>query len=84
MDANKLQVLQDLPYTIPKTCGLCLHGEFPQNDWGTCQVTQYEHQKHTGDARQLSILRFGSCPKFEADDQKVLLLGLFQEFLTIG
>lgn len=81
MDANKLQVLRDLPYTIKPVCGLCEHGVFPNNEWGTCQVQQYDHQKHTGPARQLSIVKYGSCPKFKADPVKTAPLALFQEFM---
>lgn len=83
MDANKLQVLRDLPYTVKAVCGLCVHGVFPtpNNDWGTCAVQQYEHKKHTGPARQLSIVKFGSCERFEADPLKTASLGHFLEFL---
>lgn len=83
MDANKLQVLRDIPYEVRKVCGLCAHGIFPtpNNDWGTCGVQQYEHKKHTGPARQLSIVKYGSCPNFETDPIKVGQLALFQEFL---
>lgn len=81
MDANKLQVLRDIPYNIPRVCGLCCHGEFPNNDWGTCSRHEYQHRKHTGSPRQLSILRLGSCPSFEESPEKVAGLGAYQEFL---
>jgi hypothetical protein len=83
MDANKLQVLRDLPYKVQPVCGLCVHGVFPtpNNDWGTCGVQQYEHKKHTGPARQLSIVKYGSCPNFEQDHAKTFQLGTFEEFL---
>jgi hypothetical protein len=81
MDANKLQVLRDLPYKIPAVCGLCVHGEFPNNEWGTCKAQQYDHVKHTGPARQLSIVKFGVCPKYTEDPAKMAQLGLFTEFL---
>jgi hypothetical protein len=82
MDANKLEVLRALPYRVQKVCGLCRHGGFvPNTDWGTCIRTQYEHKKHTGPARQLSITRFGSCEGFEPDERRVATLGAYQEFL---
>jgi hypothetical protein len=82
MDANKLQVLRGLPYVIPKTCGLCKHGQFlPSVDWGSCSVTMYEHQKHSESHRQLSIYRGGSCAKFEEAEKVEGLLGTFKEFL---
>lgn len=79
MDANKLQVLQALPYQINRCCGLCKHGWFPQNDWGTCEVIKYDHEKHSGPPRKLSIHKYGHCPKFEAKANTTL--GAFQEFL---
>lgn len=82
MDANKLKVLQALPYQIQKVCGLCKHGVFPLNDWGTCGVYEYTHEKHTGEPRKLSILKYGSCPSFEAYESQVQGLGAYQEFLT--
>jgi hypothetical protein len=83
MDANKLQVLRDLPYTVAPVCGLCRHGVFPtpHNDWGTCAALTYEHKKHTGPARQLSIVKYGSCAKFEADPVKTSNLQHYLEFL---
>lgn len=84
MDANKLKVLREVGYQIPGVCGLCRHGAFPKNNWGTCNVTTYSHQKHTGDDRQLSIHKFGSCPKFDADPNAVFGLLAFSEFLDSG
>jgi len=81
MDHNKLEVLRALPYSVQRVCGLCRHGQFPNNDWGTCARQQYDHKKHTGPARQLSIVRFGSCAGFEADEAKKATLGAYQEFL---
>ena len=81
MDANKLKVLRDLPYSIQKTCGLCVHGVFPSNDWGTCQAHTYDHLKHTGEARQLSIFRYGSCPSFKLHEPLLTTIGAFKEFL---
>lgn len=80
MDTNKLKVLRGLPYSIQKTCGLCTHGVFPNNDWGTCQLHTYDHLKHTGEDRKLSIVRYGSCPSFEFHKPLEAMLGSFKEF----
>ena len=79
MDPTKLRVLQGLPYRIQPVCGLCRHGWFPQNDWGTCEQTSYQHEKHAGPPRQLSVHKFGNCWKFERRDN-LNFLGGFQEF----
>lgn len=81
MDANKLKVLRDLQYRIPPVCGLCKHGEFVSDDWGGCKVQTYEHLKHER-THPLSIHRFGSCPKFEADPKRVARLNAFAEFAS--
>ncbi|OHD21606.1 MAG: hypothetical protein A2Y38_02170 [Spirochaetes bacterium GWB1_59_5] len=75
-DANKLAKLLEVGYCIPITCGLCNFGVFAQGqDWGTCRLYQYEHLKHTGPARDVSIIRFGSCPKGEVCAEIDALLG---------
>ena len=83
MDANKRDELVRIGYSIPATCNFCEHGQFqsPGTDWGTCAVNVYTHLKHTGPARQLSIFRAGACPKFKADEGKLVVLGKFREFL---
>lgn len=81
MDATKLKVLRDLDYKVQKTCGLCIHGVFPVNDWGTCQKHEYQHEKHTGGARKLSIVKYGSCKDFKEYDSSGATLGAYQEFL---
>jgi len=82
MDNNKLKVLQELPYVIQRCCGLCKFGTFPGlgSNWGTCKENSYEHQKHSDANRQLSINKFGSCPKFEADSYQVTSLAKFAGF----
>jgi hypothetical protein len=81
MDANKLKVLQEVAYTVNKSCGLCTHGVFPNNDWGTCRVHVYDHLKHTGEARQLSVFRYGSCPRFELHEPLLATMGAFKQFM---
>jgi hypothetical protein len=83
MDANKLAMLRESGYRIAKSCGLCKHGVFVgTGDWGSCAVKTYEHLKHTGPKRQLSIYRGGACTdKFEPSDQLDTVLGAYREFL---
>jgi len=83
MDANKLVELRKIGYSIPRTCGLCRHGVFVgAKDFGGCAIRQYDHLKHTGPPRQLSIFRGGSCTdKFEVDETKAAQLGAYREFL---
>lgn len=48
---------------------------------GTCAARQYEHQKHTGEARQLSIHKTGCCGQHKLDEAKKAQLGAFAEFI---
>lgn len=81
MDGSKLKVLRELPYRVLPTCGLCRHSSFGRmGQWGTCGVHTYEHGKHTGNARQLSINVHGTCPSFQASEESVCLLEGFSEF----
>jgi hypothetical protein len=81
MDANKLEKLRQLPYSIRRCCGSCLHNMgFKDTFWTTCSVNDYEHLKHTETGRQLSIYMFGCCPKFSWNPD-VKNLGVWIEFL---
>ncbi len=83
MDANKLKVLREIDYTIPKTCETCVHSDLAADGWGYCGEHTYEHEKHSEDSSFLSVHRTGSCNKHELDENKVAVLGLhaFKEFL---
>jgi hypothetical protein len=82
MDKNKQEELRRIGYRIPKTCALCVHGVFPSNEWGTCAVRTYDHQKHSDAKRQLSIVQTGSCTDlFELDETKAARLGAYREFI---
>ena len=83
MDADKLRVLHEIQYGVSRVCGLCRFGWFPNNDWGTCEQHTYEHEKHVPGRRQLSIHKFGSCPRFELAEPRAHLLGAFQRFLPV-
>lgn len=95
MDADKLKELREVGYAIPRTCGMCRHGEFIPSvvlgcelpiysSWGTCGLHTYEHQKHTDAKRQLSIYRGGSCSEFRINDDVAAELGAFAEFIDGG
>jgi hypothetical protein len=82
MDDNKRKKLAEIGYRILPCCALCKHGKFkPNNDFGDCTANTYEHLKHSGDARQLSINRLGSCPRFQVDEARLSFLHGFREFL---
>lgn len=93
-DPNKFQVLRSIGYQVRPSCGFCKHGMFggdgrpemskrgyPGYGWGTCATNQYQHGKHTGPARQMSIYHAGWCPGFELDPRRKAVLGSFIEFL---
>lgn len=82
MDNNKLIMLRAIGYKVNKCCGLCKHGTFPNNNWGTCKIHKYEHLKHTGEARELSINKFGVCGSFEEGENISAELGKFAEFMV--
>jgi len=78
-DANKFGLLRDIGYTIPVTCGLCKHRNFPTagSDWGTCRIHLYNHLKHTGPKREMSIHRSGCCSKAVLDEALRSSFGAF-------
>jgi len=81
MDANKLAKLQKIDYQVCKVCGLCLHSNFPNSEWGTCGLHKYDHLKHSETTRELSIHKFGSCKHFELNESMVNNLGTFKGFI---
>ena len=88
MDAEKLKQLQAMNCVIPPVCGLCSHATFYQagNLFGSCGKRTYEHQKHTGPVRSLSICRYGlcCCDHFELDQTVVLQLADFAVFVELA
>jgi len=66
-DENKFDKLSEVGYTVRPCCGLCTHAQFGIFEWGTCAKHTYQHKKHTGDPRQMSINVHGCCK----DDFKV-------------
>lgn len=81
MDADKARVLREIDYEINPCCGLCQHATFYDSFWGTCNINQYQHEKHTGEKRQLSINAAGVCPKFEALESAIEALHGYKEFV---
>lgn len=87
MDENKLDKLREVGYEIKACCRLCLHGNFaPFSDFGTCAKHTYEHLKHTGEPRQLSIHRMGKCNTdlFQLNPDKMAELGTYGQFCLHG
>jgi hypothetical protein len=70
-DENKFAKLREIGYTIPLGCEDCSHAQFPpRGDWGECSFHRYEHKKHTGPDRGISITRFGTCPQLKPDPKR--------------
>ena len=69
MDDNKLNKLRDIRYTMRQCCGTCKHRHFEfRAEWGTCNLFTYEHKKHTGEPRNLSIHMYGTCYEYEMEN----------------
>lgn len=81
-DPAKFDRLREVGYTIPNVCSFCTHGNFkPGTEWGTCGLHRYEHGKHTGPDREMSIVRMGRCRDgFEENSSKTTFLGPHAEF----
>lgn len=73
MDANKLQKLKDIGYTIKASCGTCKYFQHHQDEhFGECDKHEYTHLKHSGGKRKLSVVMYGSCDKYEATNLSFL------------
>ena len=84
MDKNKLKVLQDIDYKVQRTCGNC--------DWfvgdsytksimfSTCSKHTYEHKKHIGPERKLSVHRDGVCDKHEWNGNALNFMHSYSQF----
>lgn len=81
MDENKRKTLRDIHYRISGACGTCSHGAFsPGNDFGDCTAHTYEHLKQRI-TKDLSVYRYGRCPKHELRAAVVPFIHGFREFL---
>jgi hypothetical protein len=83
-DPNKFKKLREIGYEIPITCGLCTYSRWNRISgpvtWGTCRLHEYQHAKHTGPPRGVSIVSSGTCPDAESGSA-VLVLESHAEFL---
>jgi hypothetical protein len=77
MDKNKLDKLKSINYSIHECCGICKHSNHFSDDWSTCKIHTYEHQKHSTSLRDMSIFKYGYCRDFELNVD----LGSWQEFI---
>jgi len=76
-------MLGEVCYTVRACCEICTHGTFISTSmWGTCAKHTYEHKKHTGKPRQMSINRVGVCKTFDADESKLDRLQSFRNFFV--
>lgn len=80
MDANKLAKLKEIGYTIHQVCGLCVYFQ-GRTEFGDCTQFTYEHIKHSAVAKNLSVHKFGTCVNFEIDEEKLLPLHSYVEFV---
>ena len=81
-DENKFKKLRDMGYTIKPTCQFCVHSNFgPGCSFGTCGLHKYEHKKHSGAPRGVSIHKSGTCGDVDPLDERVMMLGAYEEFL---
>lgn len=79
MDASKLEKLKQVGYAVNKSCYFCRYADIKSGRlFGTCNFHTYNHEKHTGEPRQLSIVAMGTCKDYEADG---LVTGLLEGFL---
>jgi hypothetical protein len=79
MDKNKLAKLEQIGYSFNNCCAICAHGVFrPNTMFGACVLHNYDHLKHTGPTRDLSIHMLGGCLEgFSLGDNKLHILDQF-------
>ena len=64
MDVNKYRKLQEIGYKIHRCCGSCINANHFNDDWSTCKIHFYSHQKHSESLRELSIFKYGTCSQY--------------------
>lgn len=81
MDANKLQKLKDLDYSVRRACGNCKYYNLAAGSsrFSTCQLHTYDHLKHTDTTRQLSVNLYGHCSSHEWNNRSVGQMGAFAD-----
>lgn len=82
-DENKFEKLRSIGYRIPITCGLCIHGPWPAEVWGTCDLHKYQHlrQDNPNEGRGISVHVSGTCSSAAPDPNMFKSLGAHIEFL---
>lgn len=83
-DDNKFAKLREIGYSIPVTCGMCVHGPGPKDgQWAECKLHKYEHlrQNNPAGGRGVSVHVSGTCSSAVADPNKTRALGAHSEFL---
>lgn len=83
MDENKLKVLKESGYTVFKSCGLCEHFRSGIGvNFGTCKIQIYDHLKHSGPPREISVTEYGGCQKWEPNSLNFYgTLGTYVQFI---
>jgi hypothetical protein len=82
MDKNKLVALNAVNFKVLEVCYLCDHSNIKDgSSYGTCNINEYEHLKHTSKERKASIHLCGTCDNFEFDKSKEMYLGSFCQFV---
>lgn len=70
-DPNKLEGLREIAYRVQPSCFTCKQGIFiPGSNFGSCKLFYYEHRKHAGKPRPLSIHVTGRCSSFKFNEKK--------------
>lgn len=81
-DENKFAKLREIGYSIQPCCGRCAFADLDYCEvWGTCGKHKYQHLKHTGEKRKVSIHMFGWCKDFAVNPENPYLFGAHAEFL---
>ena len=88
MDENKRIKLLNIDYHVRPCCAMCRHAEFKPGRlgirwlqrWGSCQLHEYKHLKHTGPPKKLSINLFGHCHDFSLNKDSLAELGNYGLF----
>lgn len=82
MDENKRKKLHEIGYTIGPSCDTCVHFQaYSDENFGTCTKYKYQHLKHTGTERSLSVYKHGSCPQYQQQPGIDNIVHGFKEFI---
>ncbi len=82
MDENKLKKLKEVGFVMNRCCGLCSFATFSPGVgvYGECSEHTYEHKKHTGPKRDVTVHKYGYCPCFEPNYELLDRLGPWKTF----